>query len=143
MKKIVSIKLESRQLDSDRQTQVTRSEHQGSWYRQDGHDYLIFRDAEGIQTTLKMATDEWRLFRRGPNLESWQVFRQGKSVPSELTLMGSMLPLLTYTKRLDRIEIPSGAELQLEYDLYSDSALLGNFTLILHLTIIGEEPAHA
>jgi len=143
MKKHVHVKLESRQLDIDNQAQNTEGEYEGTWYLQDGQEYLIFQEGDGTQTTLKMKADEWRLFRRGPEIESWQVFRQGKSVPTELTLMGSVLPLLTYTKRFEKLETPSGAELQMEYDLYSDETLLGNFTLILHVTITGEEPAHA
>ena len=143
MKKHVRVKLESRQLDTDNQAQSTKGEYDGSWYLQDGQEYLIFQEADGTQTTLKMTADEWRLFRRGPEIESWQVFRQGKSVPTELTLMGSILPLLTTTKRFQKLETPTGAELQLEYDLSSEDALLGSFTLILHVTIIGEEPAHA
>lgn len=143
MKKHVHVKLESRQLDSDNQAQITKGEYDGSWYLQDGQEYLIFQEADGTQTTLKMTADEWRLFRRGPEVESWQVFRQGKSVPTELTLMGSILPLLTATKRFQRLETPTGVELQLEYDLSSEDNFLGSFTLILHVTIIGEEPAHA
>jgi len=138
MKKHVHVKLESRQLDSENQAQTTEGEYDGSWYLQDGQEYLIFQEADGTQTTLKMKADEWRLFRRGPEIESWQVFRRGKSVPTELTLMGSVLPLLTTTKRMQKVETPNGAELQLEYDLYSNEDLLGSFTLILHVTIIGE-----
>lgn len=143
MKHHVRVTLESRQLDSDNQAQTTRGTYDGTWYRQDQHDYLIFAEADGTQTTLKMAAHEWRLFRRGPEINSWQVFRKGESIPSELTLLGSVLPLFTYTKRLDKAATPAGAEIQLEYDLYSDETLLGHFTLIIHVTIIGEEPAHA
>ncbi len=143
MKQNVHVKLESRQLDSENQAQSTFGEYEGSWYRQDHQEYLIFQEADGTQTTLKMSDDEWRLFRRSAEIESWQVFRKGQSVPTELTLMGSVLPLMTYTKRFEKTPTPQGAELQLEYDLYSDDALLGHFTLIIHLTIIGEEPAHA
>ncbi len=143
MKKHVHVKLESRQLDSENQAQTTQGDYEGSWYQQDGQDYLIFQEADKTQTTLKMSADEWRLFRRGPEIESWQVFRVGKAVPTELTLMGQILPLLTYTKRFEKAITPTGAELQLEYDLYSNDDLLGSFTLIIHLTITGEEPAHA
>lgn len=138
MKKNVHVKLESRQLDSENQAQTTQGEYEGTWYIQDGQEYLIFQDADGMQSTLKMNADEWRLFRRGPDIESWQVFRQGKSVPTDLSLMGSVLPLLTYTKRYEKVDTPNGAELQLEYDLYSNDDLLGSFTLIIHLTITGE-----
>lgn len=143
MKQHVHVKLESRQLDGENQTQTTQGEYEGTWYHQDRHEYLIFQDADGTQTTLRMEGDEWRLYRRGPEIESWQVFRMGMSVPTELTLMGSVLPLLTFTKRLEKRTTPTGAELQLEYDLTSEENVLGSFTLILHLTITGEEPAHA
>lgn len=143
MKHHVHVTLESRQLDSDNQEQKTQGEYDGTWYRQGSHDYLIFQEADGTQTTLKMGASEWRLFRRGPDIESWQVFRRGESVASELVLMGSVLPLFTYTKRIDKLETPTGGEIQLEYNLYSNETLLGNFTLILHMTIIGEESAHA
>lgn len=143
MKQNVHVKLESRQLDGENQSQTTFAEYAGSWHRQPSHDYLIFDDPDGTRTTLRMEPDEWRLFRRGPEIESWQVFRPGKSVPTELSLMGSILPLMTYTKRMDLRITPEGAELHLEYDLNSEETLLGSFTLILHLTITGEEPAHA
>lgn len=143
MKKRVHVKLESRQLDGDNQAQSTQGDYEGTWYQQDGQSYLIFQEPDKTQTTLKISPDEWRLFRRGPEIESWQVFRKGEAVPTQLTLMGSVLPLLTYTKRFEILDTPTGAELQLEYDLYSNDNPLGSFTLILHLTITGEEPAHA
>lgn len=143
MKHRVRVILESRQLDSENQELTTRGDHEGTWYRQDHQQYLIFQESDGTQTTLKIAPHEWRLFRRGPDIESWQVFRRGESVASDLMLMGSVLPLFTYTKRLELLETPTGGELQLEYNLYSDETLLGNFTLIIHLTIIAEDPAHA
>lgn len=143
MKHHVRIKLESRQLDGENQAQTTQETYDGTWYRQDDQEYLIFQAADGMQTTLKMKADEWRLFRRGPEFESWQVFRLGKTVPTDLSLMGSLLPLMTYTKRCEKLETPEGAELQLEYDLASEETLLGSFTLIIHLTITGEEPDHA
>lgn len=138
MKKHVSIRLQSCQLDGDGKEERTETLYDGLWYHQDQSDYLVYQDSD-VQTTLKWNQDEWRLFRRGPDLEGWQAFRVGESLESDLRLHGSLLPLTTTAHRLQAISTSQGGELQLEYTLHSGPELLGNFTLVLHLTLIDED----
>ena len=139
MKKRVSIRLSSCQLDGDDQEERSETVYEGLWYPHDQSDYLVYQDAD-VQTTLKWNPEEWRLFRRGRDLEGWQAFRVGERLESDLRLRGSLLPLTTFAQRLHATTTPRGAELQLEYSLYSGPELLGHFTLVLHLTLIDEEP---
>lgn len=141
MKKPVLIRLQSCQLDMDGQEQRTENVYEGLWYHQDQSDYLVYHEAD-VQTTLKWNDVEWRLFRRGPELEGWQAFRVGESLESDLRIGGSALPLTTQTHRLHVTPTDGGRELHLEYTLYSGPELLGNFTLVLHMTLINED-SHA
>jgi|GEM_PF-1048044 uncharacterized beta-barrel protein YwiB (DUF1934 family) len=140
MKHPVAVQLSSCQLDADGHEQRTHNQYQGVWYQQGRSDYLVYHE-DGIQTTLRWDEREWRLFRRGTDLEGWQVFRLGESLESDLRLSGSLLPLETHTHRLSDIPTQSGRELQLEYTLYSGPDLLGNFTLVITLTKLEEDPA--
>ncbi|HEY9856927.1 MAG TPA: DUF1934 domain-containing protein [Stenomitos sp.] len=140
MKHNVTVRLQSCQLDAEGQTQRTENEYAGTWYQQGPSDYLVYQE-DGVQTTLKWDPREWRLFRRGADIQGWQVFRLGESLESDISLQGSYLPLTTYTKRLVSAKTETGLELQLEYTLFSGPDLIGNFTLIIHLTI-QEEASH-
>lgn len=140
MKHNVKVRLQSCQLDAEGQEQRTENQYDGTWYRQGPSDYLVYQE-DGVQTTLKWDPREWRLFRRGTDLQGWQVFRLGESLESDITLQGSYLPLMTYTKRLTSSQTDDGQELQMEYSLFSGPELIGNFTLIIHLTI-QEDTAH-
>lgn len=140
MKHRVQVRLQSCQLDAEGLEQRTENHYAGTWYQQGPADYLVYHE-DGVQTTLKWDSREWRLFRRGADLEGWQVFRLGESLESDISLQGSYLPLTTYTKRLTSIPTDEGQELQLEYTLSSGPDLIGNFTLIIHLTI-QEDPTH-
>lgn len=141
MKHHVTVRLQSCQLDAEGQEQRTENHYEGTWYQQGPADYLVYQE-DGVQTTLKWEPREWRLFRRGADLEGWQVFRLGECVESDIRLQGSYLPLKTYTKRLNTTKTDQGQELQLEYTLSSGPDLIGNFTLIIHLTIQQEEASH-
>lgn len=141
MKRHVTVRLQSCQLDAEGQEQRTENHYEGTWYRQGPSDYLVYQE-NGVQTTLKWEPREWRLFRRGTDLEGWQVFRLGESLESDISLQGSYLPLTTYTKRLTSTPTDAGQELQMEYALFSGPDLIGNFTLIIHLTIHQEDISH-
>lgn len=138
MKKRVSVRLQSCQLDGDGHEQRSENVYDGLWYHQDQSDYLVYHE-DGVQTTLKWNEEEWRLFRRGADLEGWQAFRVGERIDSDLRLHGSALPLTTLAHRLHVTPTDLGRELHLEYTLYSGPELLGQFTLVLHI----EEDSHA
>lgn len=141
MKHHVKVRLQSCQLDAEGQEQRTENQYEGTWYQQGPSDYLVYQE-DGVQTTLKWDPREWRLFRRGADIQGWQVFRLGESLESDISLQGSYLPLMTYTKRLTSTKTDVGQELQMEYSLFSGPDLIGNFTLIIHLTITQEETPH-
>lgn len=142
MKHPVMVRLLSCQLDAEGQEQRTENRYEGTWYRQDESDYLVYQEAVGIQTTLRWDAREWRLIRRGGDLDGWQVFRLGENVESDLRLENSYLPLNTYTQRLKSTPTEHGLELHLEYTLYSGPELLGNFSLIILLTLLDEDTSH-
>lgn len=141
MKHPVTVRLQSCQLDAEGQEQRTENHYTGTWVKQGTSDYLQYV-ADGVSTTLKWTPREWRLFRRGPDIEGWQVFRPGERLESDLRLQNSYLPLLTHTKRLHAASSETGHELQAEYSLFSGPDLIGHFTLVIHVTIQQEDASH-
>ncbi|MBO9542149.1 DUF1934 domain-containing protein [bacterium] len=132
MKHPVSIRVESVQLDAEGNEARTENQYEGTWYQQETSDYVIYQD-EGVQTTLRWDANEWRLFRRGPELEGFQLFRLDKPTETELRVQTSTLPLKTTTHRMQVAPLPQGRELVLDYTLESGPELIGNFTLIIQL----------
>lgn len=141
MKHPVSIRVESRQLDAEGTEARLENRYEGTWYQQATSDYVIYQD-EGVQTTLRWDADEWRLIRRGADLEGFQTFRLDAPIESELRVQTSTLPLTTVTHRMDVTPLPSGRELTLDYTLHSGPDLIGNFTLIIQLTTHEVDETH-
>lgn len=141
MKHPVSIRLESVQLDAEGNEERTDKHYEGTWYQQENSDYVIYQD-EGVQTTLRWDANEWRLFRRGADLEGFQAFRLDEPTQTELRVQTSTLPLTTETHRMRVTPLPQGRELQLEYTLKSGPDLIGNFTLIIQLTTHEVDETH-
>lgn len=141
MKHPVSIRVESVQLDAEGSEGRTDKQYEGTWYQQESSDYVIYQD-EGVQTTLRWDANEWRLFRRGADLEGFQLFRLDAPTQTELRVQTSTLPLTTVTHRMQVTPLPQGRELQLEYTLNSGPDLIGNFTLIIQLTTHEVDETH-
>lgn len=140
MKRAVEVTVASCQLDPDGEAVRTENRYHGTWYRQGDAEYLVYQDSE-VRTTLRWDPHEWRLFRRGPDLEGWQVFRTGARLESDLRVGGSLMPLATETHAQRVTELSDGCQLLLEYDLYAEDDLLGRFSLLIHLHV-ESEPAH-
>ncbi|HEY9897671.1 MAG TPA: DUF1934 domain-containing protein [Pantanalinema sp.] len=141
MKHPVSIRVESRQLDAEGTEARLENRYEGTWYQQDSSDYVVYQD-EGVQTTLRWDADEWRLFRRGADLEGFQLFRLEQPTETELRIQTSTLPLKTVTHRMQVTPLPRGRELSLDYTLTSGPDLIGNFTLIIQLTTHEVDETH-
>lgn len=129
----VRIELRSHQVDAEGDERHAVQHHDGLWYDQGGHQYLVYQ-TDGVSTTLRLDAGEWRLFRRGNGIESWQLFREGEDLESQLDCAGSSLPLCTRTHHLSARMGTEGGELRMSYSLFSQDAHMGDFELSLHLT---------
>lgn len=131
--------VESCQLDAAGEARRTENRYHGFWYQQGETEYLVYEE-DGVRHTLRWDRHEWRLFRRGAQLEGWQIFRPGRRLESDLRIGAQALPLSTDTKHMRVKRMAEGLQLYLAYDLYSAEDLLGKFSLIIHLQL--EEEAH-
>ncbi len=137
MKHSVRVHLTSHIVEPDGEARETRQCYEGTWYRQQSGDYLVYVD-EGIHTTLRWDPREVRLYRRGDELEAYQVFCIGHSLEFELSLAGSKLSLTTTTHSFAAATNDSGGELVLKYSLCSGPADLGEFTLRINMEVLPE-----
>lgn len=137
MKRQVQVELTSHVVEPDGEAREVRHTYEGSWYRQQGGDYLVYVD-EGIHTTLRWDAREVRLYRRGDQLEAYQVFRTGHALEFELALGGSKLALTTTTHSFSAATHDAGGDLVLNYSLCSGPADLGEFTLRIKMIVLPE-----
>ncbi|MEB3330220.1 MAG: DUF1934 domain-containing protein [Candidatus Sericytochromatia bacterium] len=126
----------------------TRREHRGTFHERAGVAYLVYEDDEACTTTLRLGTDEVRLYRRGA-LNAWQDFRCGEWTGGLFALgagrQGQMV-LRVLTRELCWTHTPQGGQLALVYDLYTAESAdadadptglsLGRFTLDLAWTAL-------
>lgn len=139
-KKPVTIAVSSTQED-DGLREVTTKAHRGTFYERDGGAYLFYEDDQGTSTTLRLGTDELRIYRRGV-VNAWQDFRAGEITGGLLALgegAGGEMILRVQTKQLDVVRDPDRGRILLTYDLYTGASAdpeadlmevaLGHFTL--------------
>lgn len=145
-KKTIAITLSSRQED-DGLSATTTQTHTGTIYDKNDGRYILFKsEEEGISTSLRLAADEIRLFRRGA-MENWQIFRLGEETGGVLSLGVNAMVLRVLTSHFLLEDREGGGRIELHYHLATapdsdpdsdPSALsLGRFELSLDWTVLG------
>lgn len=135
-KKPVTISLTSVQQDNG-QHEVTNQTRQGTLYERDGATWILYDD-EGTATTMRLAPEEIRLYRRG-EVSSWQVFQLGELTGGMLTLGAGDMILRVMTSHFLVNVAPREGHVELHYELFTAETAepdadptklsLGKFTL--------------
>ena len=116
-RKPVAIGLVSVQQDGELRA-VTEREHHGTLYERDGAHYLLYDD-EGTATTLRLASEEIRIYRRGAEMISWQVFQLGEITGGRLVLGAGEMMLGVMTSHFSLQQDGQAGRVELHYELFT------------------------
>ncbi|ANE45902.1 hypothetical protein SY83_05905 [Paenibacillus swuensis] len=123
----VQLTVESRH---DGETYVQQVE--GSLYRKEGTVYLRYPETDEAMgrtmTTVKIVPMEVKIIRHG-EVESDQMFMVGRKLPGTYRTPFTALSLETDTQRIEADIAENTGKLQLNYDLYVNGELAGNYTI--------------
>ncbi|MEB3298730.1 MAG: DUF1934 family protein [Candidatus Sericytochromatia bacterium] len=133
MKRPVMIVLLSRVEEPDGDVRETVHHHEGNWYGDAERGSLRWTD-DGVASTLRWGSDEWRLVRHGDRLQATQSFRQGAVLPFEVRSQAGVLAFETRCHRLEARMRDGGLELEMDYALRGGGQSMGDFCLRMTAT---------